>query len=404
MKVYLIKASAGSDYSKYKAETGGPPQNIFSTAAATPKGVDIQMTDETIGMKTNFRSDADIVAIFMSSPDAYRAYEVADKFSKKGKTIVLGGLHTKFCQEEAMEYADALLIGEVEGVWEQLLDDFQNEQLKRVYQRNNPVDLSHLNPYPTHIISPEKYNYTWSVVVGRGCPNKCSFCLVHEFSNSCRFRPVEHVIDEIRNLKTLGVEWVELHADNLTVNRKYALELFQALVPLNMKLYGETTILIAKDDELLKAAQKAGLKALMFGIETPSQEALKSQDKNFVKPEKVKDYISRVKNYGIEVWCDFLVGFDEHDTSIFKETLSFIKNIKADRTFEHLVIPFPGSKFFKDLDGQGRILTYDWSKYDGSHVVFQPAHMTVDELNEGVYWLWAKSQGEFKSFFYSLFS
>lgn len=404
MKVYLIKASSGNDYSKYKAETGGPPQNIFATAAATPKGVEIEMTDETIGMKINFHSNAQIIAIFMSTPDAYRAYEIAAKFRAKGKTIVLGGLHTKFCQEEALEYADSILIGETEGIWQQLIEDFQEGTIKRAYKRQAPVDLSELNPYPTHLIQPRTYNYTWSVLVGRGCPNKCSFCLVHEFFDKCRFRPIEHIVEEVKHLKEIGVEWVELHADNLTVNRKYAFDLFKALAPLNMKLYGETTILIAKDEELLNEAMAAGVKALLFGIETPSEDALKSLGKKFVKPEKIKEYIKTVRSYGIEVWGDFLVGFDEHDGSIFKETLDFIKAIKADRTFEHLVIPFPGSQTFKDYDEMGRILTKDWTRYDGSHVVFQPKQMSPEELEEGVYWLYTKSQGRVKSCLYSLFS
>ncbi|MCG8620341.1 MAG: radical SAM protein [Desulfobacterales bacterium] len=402
MKVYLIKASSGSDYSKYKAETGGPPQNIFSTAAATPKGVGIEMTDETIGMKTNFHSKARVIAVFMSTPDALRAYEIADAFRAKGKIVVLGGLHTRFCKDEALDHADALLLGETEGIWETLLGDVENGRLKEIYQRDTPVELSRLNPYPTEIIGPKVYNYTWSVLVGRGCPNHCSFCLVHQFFDTCRFRPVEHIVEEIRQLKAYGVEWVELHADNLTVNRTYALALFKALAPLKMKFYGETTIGIAEDDELLQAAKEAGIKALLFGIETPSREALEAQGKKFVRPESVKAHLSTVKRYGIEVWGDFLVGFDAHDVTIFEDTLKFIKEIKADRTFEHLVIPFPGSDTYKTLDGQRRILTKDWSKYDGSHVVFEPYKMSVEELEEGVYWLWLKRQGAMAPFIYSL--
>lgn len=399
MKVYLIKASAGSSYSKYKAATGGPPQNIFSTAAATPEDVEVEMTDETIGMKTNFKSKADLVAIFMSTPDAWRAYKIADRFRELGKTVVLGGLHTLFCPEEAGKHADTLLLGEVEGVWEQLLADYEVGTLKATYQRNTPADLAELNPYPTHIIAPSSYNWTWSVVVGRGCPNKCGFCLVNKFFATCRLRPIEHIVEEVRHLKKLGITWVELHADNLTVNRKYAMELFEALAPLKMKFYGETTILIAKDEKLLTAARKAGVKALLFGIETPSKAALDGQGKKFVHPEKVKEYIATVKQYGITVWGDFLVGFDEHNPTIFKETLNFVKSIKADQTFEHLVIPFPGSDTFKIMERENRILTKDWSKYDGAHVVFQPKNMTVEELESGTWWLWRKSQGVLSSFF-----
>jgi radical SAM superfamily enzyme YgiQ (UPF0313 family) len=390
MKVYLIKASAGSDFSKYKAETAGPPQNIFSTAAATPTGVDIEMCDETIGMKTNFKSKADIVAIFMSTPDAIRAYEIADRFRKLNKCVVLGGLHTKFCPEEASEHADTLLLGEVEGIWEDLINDFRSGNLKAKYERSIPVDLADLKPYPTDIIPLSRYNYTWSVLISRGCVHKCDFCLVHKFSGKYRFRPIADIVSEISNLKKLGVQWVELHSDTLTANRSYIIELFNALAPLKMNFYGETTIMIAKDTDLLKAAQKAGVKALLFGIETPSETALMEQGKGFVKPEEIKEYIKIVKSYGIKVWGDFLVGFDDHGKEIFNQTWEFIKDIKVDRFFNHLVIPFPGSETYQKLDQEGRILTKDWSCYDGGHVVYKPSKLTEEELITGLDWLWEK--------------
>lgn len=388
MKVYLIKASAGSQYSKYKAETGGPPQNIFSTAAATPSYVDIEMCDETIGMKTNFKSDADLVAIFMSTPDAYRAYEIAEKFHEQGKTIVLGGLHTFFMQEEAAEYADTLLLGEAEEIWEDLLNDYQKGTLKEKYQRTEPFDLAKLKPYPLDIIDPAKYNYTWSVIVTRGCPFKCEFCLVHKFFNKFELRPIENIVAEVKALKAYGIEWVELHSDNLTQNKEYAIELFEALAPLNMNFYGETTIMIARDERLLKAAQKAGVKALLFGIETPNEKALKDQNKAFVKPDKIKEYVKIIKSYGISVVGDFLFGFDAHDENIFQETLDFVKDINVDTVYPHLVIPFPGSGTFKKLDEEGRILTKDWSKYEGGHAVYQPKLMSPTDLEEGLMWFW----------------
>ncbi|MCG8583036.1 MAG: B12-binding domain-containing radical SAM protein [Bacteroidales bacterium] len=385
MKIYLIKASAGSDYSKYKAETGGPPQNIFSAAAAMPAGTNIGMCDETIGMSANFKSDADVVAVFMSTPDAYRAYEICQKFRAKGKVTVLGGLHTFFFQEEAAEHADTIIIGESEGVWEQLFADIENKRLQAIYKRTQPLDLSELKNYPTNLIPVSKYNYTWSVVVSRGCPMHCDFCLVHQFFDKYTLRPIEHIVEEVKALKKLGVKWVELHSDNLTHNRKYALELFEALEPLNMNFYGETTILIAKDEALLKAAQKAGVKALLFGIETPSEEALKEQGKDFVKPEQIKAYVNIIKQYGIEVVGDFLFGFDAHDTNIFSQTIEFIKAIGVDKAYPHLMIPFPGSESYKKLDAQGRIKTKDWSKYDGSHAVYSPAKMSAEELEMGTW-------------------
>lgn len=391
MNIYFIKASSGSDYSKYKAETGGPPQNIFSAAAATPSHHKIDMTDETIGMKTNFESDADLVVIFMSTPDAYRAYEIASVFSKKGKTVILGGLHTKFNQQEALEYAHALIIGEVESYWEMLLQDVENSKLKEIYESHEPFDLAKLNPYPTDIIPLSKYNYTWSVIVTRGCPFKCDFCLVHEFFNSFQLRPIANIVEELWHLKSLGAVWVELHSDNLTHNKAYALELFEAIAPIGLNFYGETTVLIARDEELLKAAQKAGVKALLLGIETPSVEALKAQKKSFVKPNKMKEHIALIKSHGIEVWGDFLFGFDEHTSSIFEETITFIKDINVDKVIPHFMIPFPGSETFKKLASENRILTKDWSQYDGSHIVYQPKKMSTDELETGLNRVWNKT-------------
>ncbi|TPH15720.1 B12-binding domain-containing radical SAM protein [Litorilituus lipolyticus] len=391
MKIYLIKASAGSDYSKYKAETGGPPQNIFAAAAATPKHYKLEMADETIGMKTNFSSDADVVVIFASTPDAYRAYEISAKFAELGKTIILGGLHTKFNQEEAAEHAHALILGEVENYWQTLLNDVQENNLQPVYQSTTPLDLSELNPYPTNLISPKTYNYTWSVVVTRGCPFKCDFCLVHQFFNKFQMRPIENIVEELWHLKSLGVEWVELHSDNLTYNRDYAIELFKAIAPIGLKFYGETTVLIARDEEMLQAAKQAGVKALLLGIETPSLEALKAQKKGFVKPDKMKAYMENIRKYDIEVWGDFLFGFDEHTPSIFQETLDFVKDIKVDKVISHFMIPFPGSESFKKLDAENRILTKNWSKYDGSHSVYQPKNMSTEELEQGVYWVWKKT-------------
>ncbi|MGV2986685.1 B12-binding domain-containing radical SAM protein [Vibrio sp. E150_011] len=391
MKIYLIKASAGSDYSKYKASTGGPPQNIFAAAAATPKWYTVDMVDETIGNQADVNINADVVVIFMSTPDAYRAYELASVYKQKGKTVILGGLHTHFNPQEAALHADSIIMGEVENYWVQLLGDAELGSLKPRYESSEPVDLSVLNPYPTDIIKPSRYDYVWSVVVTRGCPFKCNFCLVPRFFDKFQQRPIANIVRELEHLKSLGVEWVELHSDNLTHDRDYAIALFKAIEPLKMSFYGETTVLIARDKALLNAAAKAGFKAVLLGIETPSEEALKAQKKGFVKPSKMKEHIAEIKRHGIEVWGDFLFGFDEHDASIFEQTQSFVKEIKVDKVIPHYMIPFPGSETFNQLEQEGRILTTDWSKYDGSHPVYQPKHMTVNELEDGIAWIWSKN-------------
>lgn len=385
MKVYLIKASESNSFKDYKKYLGSPPQNIFSTAAATPENISIEMCDETMDMRVNYRSNADLICIFMSTPDALRAYDIAKTFRKKGKPIVFGGLHASFMQDEVLQHGDAVMIGETEGIWEELLDDFQNNKMKEQYQRTTYFDIDKLKPFSTSIIKPSVYHDYWTVVVGRGCNNACSYCTVHPFFKKMRFRSVSKIVEEI---KSSGLKYFELHADNLTADREYAMELFTALKPLNIHWSGETTINFAEDEELLKMAAESGLHYLLVGLETPSRSALDKSGKGFINVEQVKNHIAKFHEYGIQVDSSFLFGFDEHTTEIFQETIDFVKEINLDSAHSVILIPFPGTSTFNKLEKEGRIITKDWSKYDGVHAVFQPKNMSQQELEDGAYWFY----------------
>ncbi|MDI3496692.1 MAG: hypothetical protein PWQ40_61 [Archaeoglobus sp.] len=155
---------------------------------------------------------------------------------------------------------------------------------------------------------------------------------------------------------------------------------------LNIKWVGETSIKIAEDDELLKLAAESGLKYLVAGIETPSSKALKSIGKGFFDVSKVKEYIGKLHDYGVIVDSVMIFGFDDHDKNIFKETLDFVHRIDLDMAWPAILIPYPGTPIFEKFEKEGRILTKDWSKYDGNHVVFKPKLMSPEELEEGVKW------------------
>lgn len=391
MKAYLIKSSAPGPFKEYKKATGGPSQNIFSVAATTPAHVEVELCDETIGMKPKRNIKADIVALFFHTPDAVHAYKLADHYRGKGCTVVLGGLHPSFLPDEAAAHADTLLIGEAEGIWEELLHDVENGQLKKSYKRTEPVDLATVKPYPIDLIPPSKYNYTWSVLVSRGCVHKCEYCAVPPFFNGkYRLRPIENIVAEIKALPE-GC-WVELHADHLAANRDYSLELFKALKPLNVNWFGESTIKMADDDELLQAAADSGCKMLLIGIETPSQAALSDAGKEFVDPDQIRAKIRRFHDFGIEISSSMIFGFDSHTPEIFQETLDFCRHVEIDEVEAVLLIPFPGTPLYDRLDKEGRIIDRDWAKYDGSNVVFKPKNMSVDELNEGSDWFWREIQ------------
>ena len=382
MKLLLIKASAPSDFKDYKAKRGSPSQNIFSTAAAVQDRVDLEIIDETAGHKVNYKTDADIVGIFFSTPDALQGYEIATKFQEQGKTVFLGGLHVTALPNEALQYAPTVLLGESEGAIDELLNDYEKTgHLKPKYQRNTPFDLKALKPYPTHLVPAEDYGHCWTVLVSRGCPYKCHFCVVPNMLGKIRYRDIDAIVSEIVNSQA---QYFELHADNLTVDKQWCKALFDAITPLGINWSVATDISIAEDDEFLEAAAKSGLNYVLVGLETPSQEALKGTGKGFVKVDEIKKRVEKLHKHGIAVDAAMLFGFDEHDETIFQRSLDFALDIKLDVCEPVIQIPFPGTKLYNDLETQGRILTKDWSQYDGSHVVYEPKNLTPEQIYEGV--------------------
>ncbi|BBB25692.1 B12-binding domain-containing radical SAM protein [Amphritea japonica] len=387
MKIYIIKASAAGAFKDYKQFMGAPPQSIYSLAAATPDWVEVDLIDETSQGAADLTIKADLIAIFMSTPDAYRGYHLADEYRKQGKAVIFGGLHASFMSDEVLEHSDAVIIGEAETVWPDLLNDFTNGGLKTRYHGEQLSDLSSLRPFPHEYMDLTPYGGLGSVVVSRGCKFKCSYCTVHRFFDGMHNRPVDQVIDEIRKS---GLEYIELHADNLIADREYAFELFEALKPLNIKWVAEATINIAEHDDLLEAAAQSGLFYLLSGLETPSRAALKAAGKGFIKIDKTKEYISKLHEYNIAVDSAMLFGFDEHNSDIFEETLAFVEDVELDVCHSVIITPYPGTTFYQQLEDEQRLLTKDWSLYDGTHAVFQPKQMTPQALEEGQAWFYEK--------------
>jgi len=394
MKIQLVKVSANSAFKTYKAFNGGPPENIFSVAAATPSGHDVELFDETIGQKFKYRRGVELVAFFASTPDVMQAYAYAKKLHKKGIAVVIGGLHATFLPDEASKYADAVMVGEEEMLWPQVLQDFQAGRMKPIYRSETAYVMKNMNAFPTKYAKPYVTDGTWSVVASRGCKFQCSYCTVHKFFPTFRTRPVGEIVDEI---KASGVEYVEVHADNLIADRDYAMELFEGLKSCNVRWVGEATLNIAEYPEILETAAESGLIYLVVGLETLSKDALKNAGKGFIKLDYAKENIRRLHEYQITVDSCMLFGFDEHDTSIFEETLDWVDDIELDMVHPNIMTPFPGTNFFEQLDQEGRILTYDWADYDCSHAVYQPKQMSPQDLENGVNWVYQKHNSMVRS-------
>lgn len=342
---------------------------------------DVRIIDETVE-DIDFNIKADLIAITVVTQLAHRAYEIAQEFRRRGTKIVMGGFHVYFFPDEAAEHADSLVIGEAEGVWEQLLLDFLAGKMKRRYQRDTPHSLVGLRKPRIDLVKREAY-YTPNVIeTARGCPHRCAFCAVTLFwGHRHRFRPVPEVINEIRSMPPGAIVFVD---DNIIGSPSRAKELFKAMIPLKRKWSSQADMRLAKDPELLELCAKSGCQWLLMGIESINTQNLEDVGKTRVnRVGEYEESIRTIQAAGINVLGSFIFGLDHDDKTVFDKTVQFCVDNRMSGANFYILIPLPFSKLFDKMEKEGRILHHDWSRYDGNHVVFRPMLMTPNELLEG---------------------
>lgn len=363
------------------------PLTLTTLAALVPEDItaDIQLFDEGIA-DVPLDLDADILGLTVITGTAFRAYELADHFRRHGKTVVLGGPHVTLIPEDATPHADAVVVGYAEDSWPQLLRDFQNGQLKPRYDQAAGLDLAN-RPFARRDLLPSGRYLTNNVFEAtRGCIHNCDFCVVPTaWGRKPYQKPVEQVVEDIRQHGARKLIFVDL---NLIADRNYALRLFQALIPLRVQWYGLATVLLADDFELLEVAARSGCKGLLMGLESISPQNLKQSHKGFNSPEKFGRVVERLHEHGIALQGCFVFGLDHDEPDVFLKTAEFAVQAHIDLPRFAIVTPFPNTALYKRLEAEGRLLTKNWELYDGQHVVFQPAKLSIEELQQGTEAAW----------------
>lgn len=359
------------------------PLTATTLAALVPPEIqaDVSIVDESI-QSIPFEEYYDLVGISCLTGTAPRAYEIADRFRKQGVTVVLGGVHVTLMPEEAAEHADAIVIGFAEHTWPELLRDVVRHQLKPVYQ-SEEVHLEQL-PLPRRDLQKHfGYMIPNTVFVTRGCKGNCDFCTVPAAKFGWHQRPIAEVLDEIKQIKARRIAFSDV---NLTEDREYAKEFFQALTPLKKEWGGLVSTRIAQDEELLHLMRQSGCKFLLIGFESVNSRSLTSIRKGFNKVEQYKEFVRKLHDLQIIIQGCFIFGLDEDDNSVFGRTIELIEELKIDIPRYAIYTPYPGTTAFKRLKTERRILHYDWKYYDTQHVVFMPNKMSPQELDEGFKW------------------
>ncbi|MDN5346801.1 MAG: hypothetical protein PWP65_365 [Clostridia bacterium] len=362
-----------------------PPLNLITIAALTPPEHEVILIDESLE-KIDYNASYDLIGISAMTALAPRAYEIAANFRRQGKTVVLGGMHPSALPEEAKEYSDAVVIGEAEGAWSQVLADLEKGQLRPFYKATERPSLKNLPQPRRELLKRERYLVPDTVQTTRGCPFACHFCTVTQFfGHTYRLRPVEEVVEEVASLEGQFIVFID---DNIIGSPIYARRLFKALAPHKIKWFSQASINIARDEDLLRLAAESGCVGLFIGFESLSPQSLKAVGKRANKVEEYREAIKRIHSHGIAIEGAFVFGFDEDREDVFEETVRFAQENRLEAAQFGILTPFPGTPLRAKLEQEGRILTSDWSKYTISNVVFEPKNISAKTLQLGFNWAW----------------
>lgn len=383
MKIRLVYPNPDVGLSGRRVESAA----LQLLAALTPREHEVSIFQEHLGDPIDFEDQLDLVGITAMTIQAKRAYAIADEYRKRGKLTVLGGIHPSVCPQEALQHADAVVVGEAESVWPRVLADALAGRLRGIYRGADLVDLSDVPPFRRDCQGKNRSVFSLvPVQAARGCPYDCSFCSATLFTGrKYRFRPVENVIAEIKAVKSGFVFFVD---DNIFSNEAYCRALFTELRKLDIIWVGQASMqLTAKNVPLLKLAVESGCASLFVGIESLSQSNLRgagaAAKNGNSTPEEVADNLRVLHDHGVLVMAGVIFGFDDDDPDVFDRTRDFLNRNRVGHGSFSTLTPFPGTKLFDALHASSRILTYDWSRYDGARAVFRPRLMTPEELEEG---------------------
>ncbi|RKZ20806.1 radical SAM protein [bacterium] len=386
MKVTFILPAVGKkENDTYVDSWKMEPLNIQTLSSLTPPDVEKEFFDDRIE-HIDYDTKTDLVAITVETYTAKRAYSIASRFRKRGIPVILGGYHPTLVPSEAKEYADAILIGEAEGVWERIIEDARKKRLRKVY-RGKRLPMEGVFP-DRSINGKRKYLPITLVETGRGCRFACNFCSVSVFyERTRRKKDIKKVVEEIERSGAKNVFFVD---DNLAVEPAWLEKLAGELIPLKIRWAAQATVLVAKFPKLLDVLAKSGCKVLLIGFESLNPENLEAMNKRWnMSLGDYHELIKRIHSSGIFIYATFVFGYPHDDMDTIKRTLDFaLRERFLIAAFNHLV-PFPGTPLYSMLEKEGRLIYRKWWLDDGyrfGDVAFKPWRLSPEELREGCYY------------------
>jgi radical SAM superfamily enzyme YgiQ (UPF0313 family) len=331
----------------------------------------------------------DLVAISSFSAQMPEAYELADRYRAAGVPVVLGGLHASALPDEAAQHADAVVIGEGESTWLDVLEDAESGRLKQHYRADGAFSLDDAPMPAFELLKLDKYNRL-TVQATRGCPFHCEFCASSILlTGRYKQKPVDRVVAEVDRIRELWRRpFLEFADDNAMVNKRYWKALLAKLEGRGVRWFVETDLSVHEDDELLDLMRASGCAQVLIGLESPVEQGLAGLElKGDWKRKRWPQYreaVHRIQSHGIRVNGCFVLGLDGHTPDVFDRVLDFATETELFDVQITIQTPFPGTPLYERLKREGRLLhDGQWQRCTLFDINYRPHSMTVDQLREG---------------------
>ncbi|ASQ89721.1 B12-binding domain-containing radical SAM protein [Prosthecochloris sp. GSB1] len=365
-------------------------------ASITPPEHEIDIIDEHFGDVVDYDADYDLVGITARTIDATRAYEIADSFRKKGRRVILGGIHTSFNPDEASQHADTIVCGEAENMWGTILEDAAENRLKPFYDAKDFPPVKEIVPLDYKRIAKasrrEKVDATKAIpiYITRGCPYNCSFCVTPNFTGKLyRTQKPEDLKAQIEAAKeaffkkngSSAKPWFMLCDENLGINKKRLWKALDMIEECNIKFSVFLSMNFLEDQETVKKLVDAGCFMTLVGIESIKKSNLEAYNKSHVNtPDKVIEIIENCRKAGLNVQGNFLINPNLDNYQDMEDLVAFISKNNIFMPIMQIITPYPGTSMYKEYKEKGLITDEDWEKYNAINVVIRSPHYDAVEF------------------------
>jgi radical SAM superfamily enzyme YgiQ (UPF0313 family) len=357
-----------------------PPLGLATLAAYCDENDNINLQDEHVE-ELYIDDEPELVVIQVYITNAFRAYRLADHYRKKGAYVCLGGLHVTSLPDEAMLHADTIFVGPGEECWPRFLKEYKSGNAQRVYSSTERT-IQNIPPVRRDLIKRHLYLVPNSIVVSRGCPYHCDFCYKDAFFEGGRSFYTQRVDAALAEIERLPGRHLYFLDDHLLGNQKFASALFDGMKGMNRVFQGASTINAVLHGNLIEKAAEAGLRSLFVGFETLNGNNLAQSNKKQNIGQDYNEAIKRLHGLGVMINGSFVFGLDDDDNSVFMRTVEWaVRNALTTCTF-HILTPYPGTRLFKKMEDDGRILHRNWDLYDTRHVVYKTTGLNERELKK----------------------